>query len=89
MMRIPVWVDWDDDYLSIHPSNPSARHFQYEGIREKMEMITRLADAVSVSTAELAARRSMDLPDKARKKIRVIPNACHWPLNLGSGASVG
>ena len=28
MMGIPVWVDWDDDYLSIHPSNPSARHFQ-------------------------------------------------------------
>ena len=44
-------------------------------------MMTRLADVVSVSTAELGARRGAVLSESARHKIRVIPNACHWPLN--------
>ena len=87
MMGLPVWVDWDDDYLSIHPSNPSARHFQYEGMRQNMERITRLADAITVTTGELKERRAVDLPENQRDKIRVVPNACQWPLREPNGAA--
>lgn len=93
LMGLPIWMDWDDDYLSIHPSNPHYRQFAYEGAAEAMGQLVKLADVVTVSTEELKARIE-DLENfngqtessretaraKLEDKVRVVPNACMWGL---------
>ena len=37
MMGMPVWVDWDDDYLSISPQQSKRAAFPVQGVREKLE----------------------------------------------------
>lgn len=80
MAGVPVWVDWDDDYATVHPSNPSFA--VYQGCEEMLDRIAKLADVVSVSTEEIKTRRSK--ATGTQSKFRVVPNACHWPITPGS-----
>lgn len=93
LMGLPLWVDWDDDYLSIHPSNPNYRGFMHPALRETLQQVANLADVVTVTTAELA-RRVRDLVERGsgergadrkdgKDKVLVVPNACHWDLPEG------
>lgn len=82
MMGLGLWVDWDDDYLTIHPSNPNYHGFMHPGLRETLQQIGRLADVVTVTT-EVLARRVELLCARERPTVRVVPNACRWPLRTG------
>lgn len=75
MMGLPVWIDWDDDYAAVHPSNPSYRVFANCG--EMLDRATVVADIISVSTDEIGRRRCERT--KTMSKVRVIPNAAQFP----------
>jgi len=75
--RRPVWVDYDDDLLSVPPENPT--HAIY-GRKQAMECVAKciaLADHVTVSTGFLKDRITKELPSGAalNENVTVIPNA--------------
>lgn len=71
LLRIPVWVEYDDNLLCVPQSNPA---FMYsEQTKENVKKILNLADVISVSTRKLANDLAKEV--KVDKKIYVIPNA--------------
>jgi hypothetical protein len=66
----PVWIDFDDDYLSIPESNPRHEIYHIEGRQYLVADCIREADVVSVSTKAIA-----DSYSQFNKNIVVIPNA--------------
>lgn len=76
MMGRPVWVDWDDDYASVHPSNTG--YAVFHGCDEILEHVVQMADVISVSVQEIADRRARK--NKLHGKFRTVPNAAQWPL---------
>lgn len=87
MMNRPVWVDWDDDLTCLHPANVHAKLYPPEKMRATMGKLITLADVVTVTT-EALKRKCEELGGHGRAgapshadKIRIIPNACHWPFS--------
>lgn len=81
MAGLPVWVDWDDDYATVHRSNPGFP--MYVGCANNLERITRLADRISVSVSEVGYRRVLQIKppqEEIAKKFNVVPNAQHFPM---------
>jgi len=78
MMGLPVWVDWDDDLTCVPRYNPAAQHFDPAAMAANLQMLTRVADVVTVSTEEIKRRRAAAVKSDEAKKIRVLPNASHW-----------
>ena len=86
----PVWVDWDDDLTCVPESNYFHSAHPPERAKKVMALCWALADVVTVSTNHLRERLlelglGQQLPKSAREqldagKVRVIPNACHWPM---------
>lgn len=90
---LPVWVDFDDDNSSVPASNEYRRHFDNETQAQVMARSWALADVVTVTTTDLQERllqnsfgQGVD-PVIRRQcdagKIRVLPNALHWPVRSG------
>lgn len=69
-MNKPVWLDTDDDYLNIPPSNPRYEDYHVEGRQYLIEDCIREADLVTVSTMAIAETYS-----KYNKNVFVVPNA--------------
>ena len=67
-MRIPLWIDYDDDLLCVPRSNPAHRVFAQPSILSNVRKAMRAATVLTVSTTELASRVD-------RKDVTVIPNA--------------
>ncbi len=86
MMGLPVWLDWDDDLLTVPIYNPKQYLYDPKQVAPQLERLVRLADVITCSTAEVLRRRLA--PDGAhgvtRPTSEVIPNACMWPLSEGA-----
>jgi hypothetical protein len=52
-MNIPIVLDFDDDLLNVHPSNPSFGIYSDPSVQHLIKMVISKADVVIVSTAEL------------------------------------
>lgn len=68
---IPTWVDFDDDYLTIQPSNPHFVTYKKPAVQMVFKQALELADVVTCSTAHLGMR----LSQYGAKKVVVIPNS--------------
>lgn len=68
---IPTWVDFDDDYLTIQPSNPHFTTYRKPSVMQVFKQSLAIADVVTCSTAHLAQR----LSQYGAKKVIVVPNS--------------
>lgn len=66
----PLWIDYDDDLLSVGPDNPSHRIYHGPNVAKNVAQLIGMADVVTVSTPFLRQQY-----EKWSKKIIVIPNA--------------
>jgi hypothetical protein len=76
--RVPVWIDYDDDFLNVPIGNPSHAYGTLEGMRAKMIRMLGLADAVTFSTRALM--ESMGPYTSSKARTGVLPNA--WDSDL-------
>lgn len=65
---VPLWVDWDDDILSIPRDNPA--YDVYFTLFDTITDIIKMADLVTTSTVSLAASFS-----KLNHNTKIVPNA--------------
>ena len=79
-MRIPLWIDYDDNLFEIPQANQRAfdAYMTDEGIRNNMIEIAKNADIVTVSTGALKT-----VYDHLNKNVKVIPNALDFNI-IGS-----
>jgi len=68
-LRIPLWVDFDDNLLALTPDNEKYRLYD-DKVREYIVQVMQNADVVTVTTAELQRQFQ-----QYNKDVRVIPNA--------------
>lgn len=68
-LRIPLWVDFDDNLLTLTPDNDKFRLYD-DVVRGNIVQIMQHASVVTVTTHEL--KRQFD---QYNKDVRVIPNA--------------
>ena len=74
--RIPVWVDYDDDLLSVPVDNPSVELYGEEHTKNNIVKLLSMADVVSVSTPFLMHKvKQLEKFKKSPIDVRVIPNA--------------
>lgn len=74
-MKIPLWIDYDDNLFDIPIDNRAHDTFSNEQIRKNISEICSLATVITVSTLKLAEKLSQFNPN-----IRVIPNALNLKL---------
>lgn len=67
---VPVWVDFDDDNLSVPKDNPTYPLYSQMPIKDAIVKITRYADVITVSTEKIKKKYSI-----YNKNVFVIPNA--------------
>jgi hypothetical protein len=68
-MRIPVWMDLDDDLQALPPEHRS--FLPYQKVKAEIAEIFQLATAISVSTVALAEK----IAPQTRAHVFVVPNA--------------
>jgi hypothetical protein len=51
--NVPVWVDWDDDLLTVPEFNPSFKIYGQDSVKGSVKTIQQMADIATVSTLEL------------------------------------
>lgn len=68
---LPVWLDFDDDYITIESSNPHYIHYKRPELQQVFLTSLSLADVVTASTVHLAER----LMVYGAKKVVVVPNS--------------
>lgn len=68
-LKIPVWIDYDDNLFVVPPENPQFKIYDAEA-RENIKRLLQLADIVTVTTNALKESLKQFNPN-----IRVIPNA--------------
>lgn len=69
-LGIPVWIDYDDDLMSVPKENPCAEQYNKPEIQHTIKRCLKLATYVSVSTEKLKEKFS-----EFNSNIEVIPNA--------------
>ena len=69
-MRMPLWIDFDDNLFEIPRGNRAKDTFMNPATRKNIEETARLADVISVSTGALA-----EIYTQLNKNVVVIPNA--------------
>lgn len=69
-MRIPLWMDYDDLLLNVPIDNPAHSIYGNPQIKKNIIELIKLADVVSVSTANLKTALS-----SLNSNIKIIPNA--------------
>lgn len=67
---VPVWVDFDDDNLSVPKDNPTYAMYSQMPIKDSIVKLTRYADVVTVSTEKLRKKYSI-----YNKNVFLVPNA--------------
>lgn len=67
---IPVWVDFDDDNLSVPKSNPMYHHYAQPAVKDAIVNISRHCDVLTVSTDFMQKKYGI-----YNKNTYVIPNA--------------
>ncbi len=79
-LRVPVWVDWDDNFLNIPPANPAHDTYSKPEVFECIKQMYDLAQVVTVSTGALV---------NVFPKAKVIPNALNdYVFNINGGYPV-
>lgn len=72
-MKIPIWMDFDDDMFNIPAGNPAFEVFANPETRQNIERLIKRANVVTVSTPALRK-----LYGYLNKNISVIPNAWNF-----------
>lgn len=72
-LKVKVWVDFDDNFFCVPPSNQCYKMYSSQKTQETIAKIIHEADAVSVSTLQLA--KDLLRFRKDGDTIEVIPNA--------------
>ncbi len=72
-MGLKVWVDHDDNLLSLPYAHPEWNHFSSDQVRDSILECMRLADVITVTTKNL--RGAFQNIKGITNDIRVIPNA--------------
>lgn len=75
MCGVPLWVDFDDDNMSVPKSNETAHIFNNPQIKNAISTIARMADIVTVATEFLRKKYSVYDQTVAKNKVILIPNA--------------
>lgn len=73
-LKIPIWVDYDDDLFNVQDDNPAAMHYQ-KPAQEIVKFCLENSTVVSVSTAHLKKQL-----EKYNKNIHVVQNAINFRL---------
>lgn len=68
--KIPIWVDFDDDLLSVPKDNPTSGVYNTHAVATSVINCLKLATIVTTSTKHLKAKFSQFNPN-----IEVVPNA--------------
>jgi hypothetical protein len=80
-LKIPIWVDYDDNLFQIPECNNRAfDSFMDETVQKNMVKIGKMATVITVSTGALK-----EMYDKLNNDVRVIPNALPFEF-LGNPA---
>ncbi len=91
---IPVWIDFDDDNLSVSKDNPAYQMYSQIPIKDAIVKLTRYADAVTVSTEKLRKKFSIynkncfvigNALDDFLLRLRQIPTSPREKLMLWRG----
>lgn len=75
-LKVPIWVDYDDNLFQIPHSNPAVIHYDIEA-QKRIQEIVAVADVVTVSTDHLN-KTIFSLTRNAN--IYTVPNA--WPDHI-------
>lgn len=73
LLKIPVWIDYDDNLFCLSPSNPQYHIYNNDQTKRVIMELLKHADAISVSTLQLAKDLIAYVPEHG--KIHIIPNA--------------
>lgn len=71
---VPIWIDYDDDYLNIPETNPRYHLYGDPHRREQIKRCIALADKISVSTISLIEAITT-ITGKPKEAFVLIPNA--------------
>lgn len=77
-LRIPTWIDYDDDVFSIPRDNPAHLYYGRKEIKEAVETAIQVADMITVSTEALRSAYA-----HLSEKILVCRNAYNDALISG------
>lgn len=70
-LRLPIWVDLDDDLFSVPSWNPSSPLYNRPGVAQCIHDVLEIATVVSASTRHLAD----ELQSHTQASVVVVPNA--------------
>lgn len=73
MMGLPVWVDWDDDLLSLPIYNPRLELYPPQHVGPMLAKFCGMANYITVSTREIANRRIAHFSEVAKQQD--LPNS--------------
>lgn len=69
-LNIPVWIDFDDDNLSVPKDNPTYHQYNQAHMKDAIVKLARYSDVITVSTEALKRKFGI-----YNKNIFVVPNA--------------
>lgn len=69
--KIPVWSDYDDDYINIPPTNPRYDLYMNETRQAIIRECLEVADCISVSTPSIKEAYGKVI---SKEKIKIVPN---------------
>lgn len=69
-MKIPIWIDYDDDLSALDVSNPVAHMYMSPGVQNAIDACVAMADVVTVATPALEYNLK-----RMAKKVVIVPNA--------------
>lgn len=82
-MKIPLWIDYDDDLFCLPKYNPAAPYYNKESTRNAIQKAIDFADVVTVATSAIKDKIGND-----NKKVEVVPNAFNnYNYTMGNEAS--
>jgi len=74
-MRVPIWIDYDDNLFKVPSDNPSYGTYHDDAVKKRMAEMIAMADVVTVSTEFLKEELG-----SLNKKIHVVENAINDSL---------
>jgi len=72
-VKVPIWIDHDDNLFELPKENPYYGHYQDVKMRDQIKKMIQAADLLTVATSELGYY--LDQFREGKSKCIVIPNA--------------
>lgn len=69
-LKIPVWIDYDDDVLAVPTHNPHSKHYTDPNTQNTIKACIGVADVITVSSMALKLKFQ-----QLNSNVKIIPNA--------------